>query len=221
MWLDRDWQLVKIDKIYKKYGIPTNLQRHMLTVAAVAELICDSLEGVSVDKDLVIKTCLLHDMGNIIKFNFDDPSLLDEGDRQKVDELREIRLLYLKKYGQTPDEATIAIIKEITSDARIVEICEGGHWDVNHGNEKDFVWEKKIVCYADMRVGPFGILPIRERFANLVERRPESEEKIMKILEYGLELERSFQRVSRVDLTEIDDQKIDVFDICQRYYGIL
>ena len=201
---------MKILAIYKKYDIPTNLQHHMLTVAALAELICDNLRDVSVDKDLVVKTCLLHDMGNIIKFNFDDPSLLDEDDRQRVDELKEIRLQYLKKYGRTPDEATIAIIKEITSDFRIVEICEGGHWDVNHTSEKNFVWEKKIVCYADMRVGPFGILPIRERFANLAERRPESKEKIMKILEHGLELEKSLQSVSRVYLTEIDDQKIDI-----------
>jgi len=201
---------MNISDIYNKYSIPINLQRHMLTVAALAELICDNLDGVSVDKDLVVKTCLLHDMGNIIKFNLDDPSLLDEDDRQRVDELREIRLQYLKKYGQTPDEATIAIIKEITSDTRIAEICEGGRWEVSHGNDKDFAWEKKIVCYADMRVGPFGVLPIRERFANLAERRPESKERIMEILEHGLELERSLQSVSKLTLTEIDDQKIDV-----------
>ena len=201
---------MNISDIYIQYSIPTNLQRHMLTVAALAELICDNLRDVSVDKDLVIKTCLLHDMGNIIKFNLDDPSLLDEGDKQRVDELREIRLQYLKKYGQTPDEATIAIIKEITSDLRIVEICEGGRWDEDHGNGQSFAWEKKIVCYSDMRVGPFGILPIRERFANLVERRPESKVKIEKILEHGLELEREIQDSSKVDLKKINDQKIDV-----------
>lgn len=201
---------MNISDIYTKYSIPTNLQRHMLTVAALADYICDYLDGVSVDKDLVIKTCLLHDMGNIIKFNFDDPSLLDEDDRQRIDELREIRLQYLKKYGRTPDKATIAIIKEITSDVRVGKVCESGHWDVNFDEVEKFVWESKIVCYADMRVGPFGILPIRERFANLTERRPESKEKIMEILEHGLKLERSLQSVSRVDLTEIGDQKIDI-----------
>ena len=45
-----------------------NLAMHQLRVAGVAMQICESLDT-NIDTNSVVKACLLHDMGNIIKFN--------------------------------------------------------------------------------------------------------------------------------------------------------
>jgi HD superfamily phosphodiesterase len=71
--------------IYKKYYIPLNLQKHMLEVASVAEIICDNCKE-DLNKEEIIASCLIHDLGNIIKMDFDNRIyLLDEKDKQKID----------------------------------------------------------------------------------------------------------------------------------------
>ena len=68
---------MKIKDIYSKYNIPPNLQLHMFRVAAFADILCDNHKKVDFDKEIIIKSCLLHDLGNIIKFDFDNfPELL-------------------------------------------------------------------------------------------------------------------------------------------------
>ena len=56
-------------QIYEKYKIIPFLVMHQLRVAAVAEMICDSL-SMSIDKDNIVRACTLHDMFNIVKFKF-------------------------------------------------------------------------------------------------------------------------------------------------------
>ena len=55
-------------EIYEKYKIMPQLQEHQLRVASVAKTICDHLL-VPVHTDHVVSVCLLHDMGNILKFD--------------------------------------------------------------------------------------------------------------------------------------------------------
>jgi 5'-deoxynucleotidase YfbR-like HD superfamily hydrolase len=45
-----------------------NLQLHQLRVAAVGQIICESIPDFD-ETEEVVTTCLLHDMGNIIKFD--------------------------------------------------------------------------------------------------------------------------------------------------------
>ena len=59
---------MKISEIYRKYRIPPQLQLHQLRVASIAKYICDNLK-VPVDIEEVVSADLLHDMGNIIKFD--------------------------------------------------------------------------------------------------------------------------------------------------------
>ena len=58
---------MNIIKIYNKYYLPENLQMHMLRVAACSNLIIDNWKGIEIDKDAIIRVCLLHDMGNMVK----------------------------------------------------------------------------------------------------------------------------------------------------------
>ncbi len=57
-----------IIQIYSQYKIMPTLQQHQLRVAGVAKQICDSISE-PIDKEVVVDVCLVHDMGNIIKFD--------------------------------------------------------------------------------------------------------------------------------------------------------
>ncbi len=58
---------MNIIEIYNKYYLPENLQMHMLRVAACSNLIIDNWNGLEIDKESIIRVCLLHDMGNMVK----------------------------------------------------------------------------------------------------------------------------------------------------------
>jgi HD superfamily phosphodiesterase len=60
---------MKISKIYEKFKVPSHLQDHMFQVASVAKLICDNFKTEINEQD-ILHACLLHDIGNIVKFNF-------------------------------------------------------------------------------------------------------------------------------------------------------
>src|SRR5437899_3061825 len=96
-----------ISDIYNKYKIMPTLQKHMLRVAAVASLICDSI-GLPVDRESVIAACLVHDLANIIKFrmNVIPEFFKPEG----VEYWQKIKEEYIGKYGEDEHEATIKII---------------------------------------------------------------------------------------------------------------
>ena len=69
---------MNILQIYKKYQIMPQLAEHQLTVAAVAEELLNHLSfppkadpppAEILDRHDVVAACLLHDMGNIVKFD--------------------------------------------------------------------------------------------------------------------------------------------------------
>ena len=62
-WLNR----MNVIEIYNKYHLPENLQMHMLRVAACSNVIIDNWNGPEIDVKAIIRVCLLHDMGNIVK----------------------------------------------------------------------------------------------------------------------------------------------------------
>ena len=56
-------------KIYEEYGIPENLQMHMLRVAACSKKIADNWTGEKLNTQSLYRVLLLHDMGNIVKIS--------------------------------------------------------------------------------------------------------------------------------------------------------
>ena len=89
----------KITDIYNEYKIMPHLQMHQLRVAAVASVICDSIDF-DLDKNLVITTCLLHDMGNVIKFNLNQTKSVFGLSDGEVAEVKVIKEEFIKKYGE-------------------------------------------------------------------------------------------------------------------------
>lgn len=157
-------------EIYAAYKTMPALQLHQLRVAAVGKLICDnfSSEGGSasgghkpVNERDVVLACLFHDMGNILKF---DLSVFPQFTQPEGAEYWEsVKAEYRRKYGEDEHTATQAIMKELGLPESVRRLMEGvGFSQVDSVAASDS-FERKIVQYSDLRVGPRGILPLQER----------------------------------------------------------
>ena len=104
---------MKIKQIYLNYRIPPNLQDHMLRAASVGAYISDHWKNkADLDKNSMIQALLLHDMGNIIKFDFRFSYLLGK-EEANTGYWKKIQQEFIKKYGDDEHVATVEIAKEI------------------------------------------------------------------------------------------------------------
>jgi len=150
----------KITEIYKEYKIMPNLAMHQFRVAAVASVLCDSI-SVSIDKQSVTTACLLHDMGNIIKFNlskfpeWNEPEGLDYWESVKSD--------FISRYGSNEHKANVEIVKEMNLPSRIADLVDWVDAESIEDGKNCSDFARKICVYADNRVTPHKIVSIHER----------------------------------------------------------
>lgn len=149
--------------IYEKYKIMPVLAGHQLRVASVAKLVCDSIPDFPDTKE-VVTTCLLHDMGNIIKFdlNYSPETLEPLG----LKYWQGIKDEYIAKYGKEEHVATKMIITELAVSPGVTEYADQVGFSKLQETEKDPTLAKKICAYADMRVGFYNVITTRERLAD-------------------------------------------------------
>lgn len=150
-----------ISDIYTEYNIPPQLQLHQRRVAAVGKTVADAH---AVDVHTVISACLLHDMGNIIKFKLDRfPDFLEP---EGYEYWQNVQDSFKAKYGNDEHLATLMICDELgVSDAVLNCIRAVGMTKVHH-NLSEGTKEEQITNYADLRVGPQGLISILERLAD-------------------------------------------------------
>ncbi len=156
--------------IYAEYRIPPWLQMHQLRVAAVGSIVCDACM-VETNKNDVILASLFHDMGNILKFDFSSQNPLSSLIRaDEVSFWQNVRDDFVKKYGTDEHEATNSIVRELG----LSEAARGVIDSITFSNVRALFESGShewLVCqYADMRVGPHGIISLRARITDLKER---------------------------------------------------
>jgi hypothetical protein len=151
---------MKIQNIYEQYKIMPSLQLHMLRVTAVAKLICESTNA-KVNKQNIIKACLLHDMGNILKFNLDVfPEFLQPEGKEYWQKVKDD---FEQKYGKNEHEATILIAKEIGVEKRVLELIDAFQFSLAKENAELQDMDRMICAYSDMRVKPSEVVSMEER----------------------------------------------------------
>src|SRR5205823_967909 len=119
-------KLMNILEIYKKYQIMPQLAEHQLRVAAVASLICENFQG-DIDMQNIVTACLLHDMGNIVKFNFDTETLKKlHGvvSPEQAKQWEQVKQEFLAKYGGGSHNVTMKIVDELGVGERIRELVD-------------------------------------------------------------------------------------------------
>jgi hypothetical protein len=159
---------MEILEVYKKYKVMPQLQLHQLRVAAVAEQICDNLT-VPVDSVSVIKACFLHDMANIIKFDLSVfPKFLEP---EGLEYWQSVKDEYIVKYrSQDEHDATIAIAQELGVSPKVQELVSIVGFKQASDNAAASDINRKICAYADMRVGPHGIITLEDRLIDGAKR---------------------------------------------------
>ncbi|OHB19723.1 MAG: hypothetical protein A2854_03650 [Parcubacteria group bacterium RIFCSPHIGHO2_01_FULL_56_18] len=158
-------------EIYERYQVPPWLQLHQVRVAAVGKLLAESLTD-PVDTHLIVMTCLVHDIGAIVKFDF-SPSVLaaldDVCPPEDVPHWIAVQEEMHARYGTREYPATDAIIGELD-----LEKVRHTFRDMGLSNLPRVLTEgsreARIAQYADLRVGPHSVLPLLQRIADITER---------------------------------------------------
>ncbi len=146
--------------------MPT-LQDHQYRVAAVAKILCERCsEKVPVPE--IISACLLHDMGNLIKFDLDKiPEGLDIGD---TDYWRQVQVTMKARYGDDEHQATYAIVEETGVSPLTLEIVKY----IGTRNAATMLEQKNvpvlIATYSDFRVTPTEVTSLQQRIEDLLKR---------------------------------------------------
>ena len=209
---------MNIIEIYNKYHLPENLQMHMLRVAACSNLIIDNRNGKEIDKESIIRVCLLHDMGNMVKI---------PEDFSKDEEFIKIRKKYFEKYGTNDHEINLEIGKQEGLTEKEIIILDGKRSRKNEETLKSDSYERKICAYCDQRVAPDGVVGIRERLEDAKVRYKDkllsvwsNEEKANHLIECSLGIEKQIMEYCKLNPEDINDKSIEKYIEKLREYEI-
>ena len=209
---------MNIIEIYKKYHLPENLQMHMLRVAACSNLIIDNWNGPEIDTKAIIRVCLLHDMGNIVKI---------PEDFSKDQEFLKIRKKYFDKYGTNDHEINLEIGKQEGLTEQELTILDGKRSRKNEETLRSSSYERKICAYCDQRVAPDGVVSIKERLEDAKVRyknKPLSvwsnEEKANHLIECSLGIEKQIMKYCKLKPENINDFSIKEYIEKLKTYNI-
>jgi len=153
-----------LNSIYIKYQIPPNLQRHMRDVASVCLLILENWIGETVDQQLAIRSALLHDLGNIVKFK--RPFMGDLED--EAERWQNVQDEIMSTYGADAKKATHKMVEELGHNNTIGKVLHD--MDLLIEGVSNVMTEAKIVEFADLCVSPAGIVGYERRKQDLIDR---------------------------------------------------
>jgi hypothetical protein len=201
----------KITEIYTEYKIPPNLQRHMLWVAAVATMICENFDE-PLPKEDIITACLLHDMGNIVKY--DMSVFLDLLEPEGTEYWQKVQDEFTEKYGKDDHQANMKIAKELSLSESIINLINqiSFHNYCTHSFGNDF--SAKIILYADARVDPHGIVPYDERMEEAKKRYQNrkgfifEEQERQKFVACGRDIEKQIFTKCKIKPEDINDETV-------------
>ncbi len=160
----------KISDIYDEYKIMPQLREHMFRVAAVAILICNNFDE-NLLKENITEACLLHDMGNIVKFQL-GVFFTEFLEPQGLHYWETIQEEFIKKYGEDDHLATFKIVEELGITGKTFDFLESITSKLGKTREPTLDFNVQICKYADFRVSPRGVLSLRERINEWVNRDP-------------------------------------------------
>lgn len=202
---------MKVKDIYRKYGIPPNLQEHMFRVAGVVEFVLNNWDGEILDNNRLVKIALIHDLGNIVKFTFDNPERFGMKNSE-ADFWKSKQKEVIIKYGSDDHEVTEEILKEIGFDEDSAEVISSKSFahSIETSLSKD--WYIKILLYADLRVLPLNIGTLQERFNDIKDRMPQYNKRkdLEDLFEACRKIESEIQDNLKVYVDQINDKNIKI-----------
>lgn len=206
---------VPISQIYQTFNIPKNLAMHMLWVTSIGALTIENWSGPVIDRDRVISALLLHDIGNLIKFELSSSQAKKLYSKQELKKLVVFQKQMIGFYGDNADIANILILQELQVNKQIIQLLENHSFDYLPTLLDSENWNEKIVFYADLRVAPWGIVSVAQRVKNLRERychrNPDWNNNSLykKWLNWSTQLEDQLNQQTKIDLESIPQNRIE------------
>jgi uncharacterized protein len=160
--------------LWDKYKVPDNIKEHSKSVAKVADAAAILIEekGVRINKELVNRGALLHDIAKIIAVN--------------------------KNAEESHAELGVEIAEKENLGREIAEIIRKHYLS---GFDNQCTIEELVVNYADKRVTHDKIVPIKERFDYICSHYPRAIQPVKEKKEEFFEFERKY-KLDQIDLTE-------------------
>jgi hypothetical protein len=76
---------------------------------------------------------------------------------------KQVQREYLEKYGPNEHHATGAIAREIGLSDHVLDVIDNMRFSRTVWIKEEASMEYKIAKYADLRVGPYGVLSLKDR----------------------------------------------------------
>jgi hypothetical protein len=189
----------------------------MYRVTAIGLYIADHLQAdIKVDKDIITKVNLLHDMGNIVKFDFNLYAVMGMS-AVDVPYWTNVQKEYIEKYGRNEDIATDAILQELNVEHEVVRIL-GQHAleKAKYALENDN-WGIKIIRISDSRISPQGVVTLSDRWSDIRRRytnkdhRLSNPDEVTQREQMEHAIEKQIQSKCTIDLQKISDADIEPY----------
>jgi len=183
----------------------------MIRVHGIVVFLQKHWKGKEVNWDLIKKSALVHDLGNIVKFNLDKYPQFLGSEQKNMEYWKKVQREMIEKYGRDDHEATRQMLTEINVDPKIVQGILGKSFHNAVEIKNSHNWLTKILLYADLRAMPFGVVPLSERLDDVRDRMPQytSRADFEDLVGAALDIEKQIQHHLNVEVSEIADDSID------------
>ncbi len=181
----------------------------MLWVAQVGVETIENWTGPNINQENITSVLLLHDIGNMIKFELHSNEAKKIYSHSELEKLLPIQKKMIALYGNNADIANISILKEIGVSEDIIQLLTNHSFDYLPTLLDSENWNEKIVFYADLRVAPWGIVPLKKRVENLRERyshrnqRWNDKSTFSNWLNWSNKLEKQLNQQTNIDLEHL------------------
>ena len=203
-----------IRELYEKYHVMPQLVTHMLRVGAVGKIIAENWVS-ECDVKFTTDLCLIHDMGNIVKFD------LSENENNKlfgpidnIEKWREIQKSYWDKYGHNAHDATVGILNDAGLGRFVDCLVEEEKLYFAEASESELDTTNVatiIMLYSDCKVTPGGVVSYRERIDDLSKRYGGGRTKTW--YDWTYRFEKWMQSKTKIDLQSINETMVEpLFD---------
>lgn len=197
---------MNVKQAYDVYQIPPNLQKHMLRVAALSEILSKHWTGGLIDAKSLIMACIFHDMANIIKFNFNKPLLFTD-EAKDAEYWKSVQKEFIDKYGAGIHQATLSIGKELGLSQPVLDLIKNLEWNNTMDVLKTKDFSSALAIYCDMRIGPHGIMSLQDRLSDLQTRNKTHDFTFIK--NAAILLESTLQKHLSIDVNSIADAQLN------------
>jgi len=213
---------MKVNQLFSRYKVLPNIQDHLLNTASFAYILTDNWKRKEINKNIILESCLVHDIANIIKADLDKNDKILKEEIGNIEYWRKVKIEYINRYGRETDRATQLIAKEIGLSPLVNTIIQQSRFlnTTNIINSNN--WELKVVTYSDFRIGPYGIVLLKERFREVKKRYRNKKKNVFIGKRADTLIKQSFILENQIqDRVKIDIEQITQKDINRNYKNLL